>query len=116
MIKKRRILCLLALLLCALCAAAFADTLYYTDDGVQGTVYIPGIQTPVTRPTPQPHTHSWSSWVTLREATCTQTGIRQRTCSGCGDAAGHHRQEGSPLRQVDHHQAAHLQEHRHKGT
>ena len=85
MIKKRRILCLLALLLCALCAAAFADTLYYTSDGVQGTVYIPSNQTPVTRPTPQPHTHSWSSWVTLREATCTQTGLRQRTCSGCGE-------------------------------
>ena len=42
MIKKRRILCLLALLLCALCAAAFADTLYYTSDGVQGTVGIVG--------------------------------------------------------------------------
>lgn len=31
------------------------------------------------------HTHSWSSWTTTKEATCTTSGSRERKCSGCGE-------------------------------
>ncbi len=45
--------------------------------------------------TASPHTHVWSEWSTIQEASCTETGINERTCS-CGereqqqiDAKGH---------------------------
>jgi len=29
--------------------------------------------------------HSYSNWVTVKEATCTEAGSKQKTCSACGD-------------------------------
>ncbi|MBQ3507313.1 MAG: hypothetical protein IJA91_02080, partial [Clostridia bacterium] len=30
------------------------------------------------------HTHAWDNWVTVKEATCTENGTRERTCA-CGE-------------------------------
>ena len=42
------------------------------------------------------HTHSWSNWTSTKNATCTDKGLEERTCSECGqtetretDALGH---------------------------
>ena len=37
-----------------------------------------------TRPYNPSHTHSWSEWATTKAPTCTETGVRTRTCS-CGE-------------------------------
>ena len=31
------------------------------------------------------HTHSWSDWVVVKEAGCTEDGKKTRTCTGCGE-------------------------------
>ena len=36
--------------------------------------------------TSSPHVHDWSDWNTTKAATCTETGTRTRTCSGCGQS------------------------------
>ena len=35
--------------------------------------------------TTAPCVHSWGSWVVQKEATCTQKGLRVRTCTLCGE-------------------------------
>ena len=37
-----------------------------------------------TPPPPMEHTHAYSSWVVVDEPTCTEEGLRERTCS-CGE-------------------------------
>ena len=34
--------------------------------------------------TSEPHTHSWSEWATVKDATCTEEGLQERTCA-CGE-------------------------------
>ena len=47
------------------------------------------------------HIHSWGTWAEARAATCTEAGLEQRTCWGCGqvetrqiNALGHHWDNG----------------------
>ena len=32
------------------------------------------------------HTHTWGAWQTIKEATCTEAGIEERVCDGCGES------------------------------
>ena len=36
-------------------------------------------------PTPTPHTHTWNSGVVTKPASCTTTGTKTYTCTGCGE-------------------------------
>ncbi len=69
---------------------------------------VPPVSTPAaTQPTvpvtdPAPCSHNWSNWTTQKEATCTEDGSEERTCSKCGEkeqrgagALGHDWDEGT---------------------
>ena len=60
-----------------LAEAARSDGTYNIQGDAFGTTYI----NPT--PTPYTHTHSWGAWETVREATCTGSGLRRRYCQGC---------------------------------
>ena len=36
-------------------------------------------------PTPAPHEHEFGEWTITKEATCTEEGVRTRTCKGCSE-------------------------------
>jgi hypothetical protein len=42
------------------------------------------LQVPTTVPTTEAHTHAFGEWATVKEATCTEMGQRERVCA-CGE-------------------------------
>ena len=67
---------MLALCLLAGTAAAATDGQIYVDQ--EGNV-LPSNGTYTV------HTHTWSAWETVEEATCSSAGMRTRTCTECGE-------------------------------
>ena len=41
--------------------------------------------TACTTSTPPPHVHNYGNWEIVVKPTCTEDGVREKTCDGCGD-------------------------------
>ena len=66
-----------------------------TETDVSGTTNVSETAAPEPETTEPVHTHAWGDWTTVREATCADAGIKERSCA-CGE------KETQPLDQTSH--------------
>ena len=96
--KRKFFLLPICLLLLGACNAPQADS-SKQDESTPGSLPVTSSEDPISssenNTSSEEHVHSYGSWVTVREPTCTETGLDERTCE-CGakeeyvvDALGH---------------------------
>jgi len=87
-IKKIVLLLCLVLVSCVLVFFIVDSDIPETTTAAPSTTVVPETsRTPDTSKTPgsteAPHVHSFGEWVTVKEATCTEAGLKERACSDC---------------------------------